>query len=63
MNQVTRYSAPDGYLYQVISDGAVSSDLTPKYAYRMCEFLGDKFVAAFRIARDCADATRVTVPA
>lgn len=63
MNQVTRYSAPGGYLFQVIAGPDLSANLTEKRAERVCETLGRQFLTAFRIARDHADASRVTVPA
>ena len=63
MNQVTRYSAPGGYLYQVIAGRDMSSCLTADRAERVCEMLGRGFMTAFRIARDMADSNRVTVKA
>jgi hypothetical protein len=63
MHQVTRYSVPDGYLFQVIAGRDMTVGLTEQRAERVCEQLGRQYLTAFRIARDCADAARVTVPA
>ena len=63
MHQVTRYSAPDGYLFQVIAGRDMTAGLTEQRAERVCEQLGRQYLTAFRVARDAADATRVTVPA
>lgn len=63
MQQVTKYQAPCGYLYQVIAGRDMSANLIEARAERVCEMLGRQYLTAFRIARDCADASRVTVPA
>ena len=63
MFQVTRYSAPGGYLFQLIAGRDMTVGLTEQRAERVCEQLGRQYLTAFRIARDTADVTRVTVPA
>jgi hypothetical protein len=63
MHQVTRYSAPGGYLFQVIAGRDMTVGLTEMRAGRLCEQLGQKYLTAFNVARDAADAPRVTVPA